>query len=338
MLRPAGGVRVLAAEVAGTVANVEARSGDAVRAGAALVTLDAPAVRGQLLEAERQVADVRTRFADGAARQDAHHAEQVERLRARVRRAVEQVESARGSVAYQQRRVGTEAELRRRDLVSELSVAESREALAQAQRQLAAAEAALEQTRQELAAIEARREDDLWQRRQLVTSAESKRDALTLLERQTVVRAPEDGTVEALLVRPGEVVQAGQALGKLIPGGTDLRVVCFLPERDRAFVRPGDPVHLELDQLPYGEFGTLRGRVARIGDDLASPLEVKDALGEQQKVDVPTYRVEVEVTDARAARDAGVRLRSGMLTDVRFTLRRQRLVTLALDPLRRWFR
>jgi membrane fusion protein len=150
-----------------------------------------------------------------------------------------------------------------------------------------------------------------------------------------VVLAPEEGTVEALLVKPGEVVQAGQPVGKIVPE-SGLRVIAFLAEKDRAFARIGDDVSLELDQLPDAEFGTLKARVTRIGDDLASPSEVSEALGDGQTLAVPAYRVELAITDAHAAEAAGVKLRTGTLLNARFTLRRQRLLTLVLSPLKRW--
>ena len=76
----------------------------------------------------------------------------------------------------------------------------------------------------------------------------------------------------------------------------------------------------------------------RVNDDLASPHEIREALGEDQKLEVPTYRVELEITNAEALDSAKVKLRTGMLMNVRYTLRRQRLITLVLDPLRRWFK
>jgi len=196
----------------------------------------------------------------------------------------------------------------------------------------------LDQTKQERAALESRRQDELWQRKQVVQNAETKRDALAFVQGQTVVTAPEDGVVEALLVKPGEVVQPGQAVGKLLPQGASLQVVSFLAEKDRAFVKPGDHVHLELDQLPYAEYGALRAKVVRVSDDLASPFEVREAMGEDQKLEAPSYRVELEIVDTKPLDEARVKLRTGMLMNVRYTLRRQRLVTLVLDPLRRWFR
>jgi len=159
-----------------------------------------------------------------------------------------------------------------------------------------------------------------------------------LLLDQAVLKAPEDGTVEAMLVRPGEAVRAGQALCKLMPRDAALHGVAFLEEKDRAFVRSGDDVQLELDQLPYGEFGTLRARVERISADLASPFELREALGDPPPANQPVFRVELQITDTAAADRAGIPLRSGMLMDARFTLRRRRLITLALEPLRKWLR
>lgn len=156
--------------------------------------------------------------------------------------------------------------------------------------------------------------------------------------RQTTVLAPQDGVLEALLVRPGDAVRPGQAIGRLIPEHAPLQVISFLPEKDRAFVHAGSEVRLELDQLPYGEYGTLGARVLRIGDSTASPDDVRQALGSQRSLEAPAFRVVLAITDHAAARDAQLRLRSGMSMQVRYTLRRQRPITLVLKPLQKWLR
>jgi len=308
-----------------------------VKTGAALLRIQSPSAQAELLQADRELEALRTRFAASASQQDQHYAEQIENVRARARRLADQIESLRGSVAHQERRLQADQQLLKKELVSEMAVAETRESLAQAQRQLSGAETNLDQTRQELASLEARRQDELWQRQQLLDGAKNKRDSLAVMMQQSVIQAPEDGTVEALLVKEGEVVQAGQPVGKIVPVESPLQVVSFLAEKDRAFAKPGDEVQLELDQLPHAEYGTLRARVARIGGDLASASEIRDALGDGQKLDAPSYRVELEITDAHAAEAAGVKLRTGTLLNARYTLRRQRLITLVLSPLRRWF-
>jgi membrane fusion protein len=338
ILRPPSGIRVVIAKLDGTVGQVDVRSGQQVKAGAMLVRIEAPPVQAQLLEARRQLESVRRHFKVTAAQQDRSHAEQTRRLAARMARLHEQSLSQRHSIAIQELNLQRNLDLEQAGVLSPARADEAREALAQAQRQLCQSDQALEMASQERAALESGRQERLWQRRQTIQNAEVRAEALAFMLGQTRLEAPEDGMVEAMLVRPGEVVKAGQALCKLIPQKAPLEVVAFLEEKDRAFVRLGDEVRLELDQLPYAEYGTVRARVERISADLASAFEIHEALGDNPFPDVPTFRVALRLTDTRVVEKAGFPLRSGMLMNARFTLRRQRLVTLVLDPLRKWLR
>jgi multidrug resistance efflux pump len=338
ILRPRSGVRVVVARVDGTVAQVEAHSGQSVRAGTVLARIEAPPVQAQHLEARRQVEAVRSQYRTTAALQDRAQAEQARRLGARMARLTELLASQRSSVQLLERNLERNLALERDGIQSPARSDEAREALAHARRQLNQSEEALEHACQDAAALADQRQESLWQRRRTIDSAEGRVAATAFLLGQALVRAPADGDVEAMLVKPGDAVRAGQALCKLIPQGSTLEAVAFLAEKDRAFVHPGDPVHLELEQLPYAEYGTLRARIERISDDLASPYEIQEALGEHLGVSGPCFRVVLALTEVGAAQRAGIPLRSGMLAQARFTLRRQRLITLVLDPLRRWFR
>ena len=295
-------------------------------------------IQAQLLEARRAAAAVRLDFRVAAGLQDRAHAEQRLRLDARMDKLGEQEASQRQSLERLARALQRQRTLERAGVASAASVEEAQEAWARAQRELMLTGQGRDQLAQEAAALDHLRQENLWQRRQTIQNAASREEALALLLRQTVLEAPEPGLVEAMLVKPGEAVRAGQALCKLIPGGAPLQAVAFLEERDRAFVRPGDEVCLELDQLPYAEYGTLRARVERISDDLAAPFELQEALGEAAAPGGASFRVELRLTGTQAAARAGVPLRSGMLLHARFTLRRQRLITLLLDPLRKWLR
>jgi membrane fusion protein len=338
ILRPGDGVRLLVSQGAGTVQSVQAPSGRQVRAGDTVLRLDMPAVHGQLMQSEREVTLLKSDFGEVARRQRALYEQQVASINARIEGMQGQIASQRTSLAAYERKWRALESLADSGVVSKFNVVDAREAYAGAARELAGTEQGIAQARQELALVNSRQESDLWQQRQALKTALSNRQALEFDLRQAVVRAPEAGTVDAVLVRPGDVVAAGSVLGKLIPKGTPLRVVSFLPEKDRAFVKVGDPVRLELQQLPYGEFGSLGARVAKISNDLAAPYEVRDALGENGSLGEPAYRVELELTDASAATNSGVRLRSGMLMQVRFMLRHQRPITMLLKPLARWFR
>jgi membrane fusion protein len=338
ILRPRSGIRVVVAKVEGTVGRIEVRSGQEVKAGDVLARIEAPPVQAQLLEARRQLEAVRGQFRVTAALQDRAHAEQARRLGARMEKLGQQIQSQRGSIDRLERDLRRSLALERHGIVSPAQTDQAREAAAQAWRHLSLTEQSLEQASQELATLENGRQETLWQRRQTVQNAEVRAEALGFMLGQTVLEAPEDALVEAMLARPGEVVRAGQALCKLIPRQAPLHVVSFLEEKDRAFVKPDDEVQLELDQLPYAEYGTVRARVERIADDLASQFELREALGDNPLPAQPTFRVELRITDAGAVTRAGASLRPGMLMNARFTLRRQRLITLVLDPLRKWLR
>lgn len=338
ILRPVTGVRVVLARVEGTVGRVEARSGQEVRAGQALVRLEAPQVQAGLLEAERQLEAVRKTFPATIRGQDRAFREQARRIGLREVRLREQIQAQRQSLVLAERNLGRNAALEAAGVLSAASVDRAREALAQARSGLSQSEHGLEQASQDQAALDLARQEVLWQRRLTIRNAEVRVESLALLQARTLHAAPEDGRVEALLVRVGEEVRAGQALCKVLPRDAPLQAVAFLAERDRAFVRPGDDVVLELDQLPYAEYGTCRGRVARISDDLASDFEVREALGDAPPDPGPSFRVELDLTDTHALARAGIPPRSGMLLQARFTLRRQRFITLLLDPLRKGLR
>ena len=94
-----------------------------------------------------------------------------------------------------------------------------------------------------------------------------------------------------------------------------------------------------MDQLPYAEYGTVGRAVLRISSDLASPLRGPGGPGREPAPGAarPSGSNWSSPTPA-AAEKARIPLRSGMLMNARFTLRRQRLITLVLDPLRKWLR
>ena len=54
IVRPVTGVRMLVSQSAGVVGPIEVRSSQTVKAGTALLRIEAPNIQGQVLEAERQ--------------------------------------------------------------------------------------------------------------------------------------------------------------------------------------------------------------------------------------------------------------------------------------------
>lgn len=339
ILRPAGGVRVLLAPTSGVVAELPAGRGDFLKRGQALMRLEDPSLQGSLLEANRQVDLLHGDFQSVAQQQDSLYARQT----ADHQRRMASLQADMGSYEHSQETSLHEREankkLHAQGIVAELEVEKSEDAYEQAQRQLRAGRLALQQEEQEWASIQAQRQQQLFSRKSDLSSAEAKQEALGFSARQNLIVAPVDGYVDGLIVRQGDRVQAGQAVARLVPADSRLVAVSFLPEKDRPYVHVGDQVKLELNGYPYAEYGTLEGRVTRIGEDLASSGEWQEAMGDSDRPDGPAFRLEVELHPrAESGSRQPVHLRPGMLLNARYTLRRQSLITMAFEPLKRWLR
>lgn len=336
ILRPAAGVRLIQAQVGGVLAETYARSGDALKQDQPIARIDSAQVQGAMLESERQLSLLRSQGQRFGSEELRLLEEQLRAVGVKIAHQEGQIRSYEASVRIQEKKVEATRKLLAETLVAPINLDEAQDQLNVSLRTLDGAKQQLVQLRQEQSSLENQRQRSQWQRIQDLSSSQSKRDALDASLRQTNVLAPVAGFLEALVAHPGDFLQPGQTIAKLIPEHSPLLAVAFLPEKDRAFVKPGDRVQLELEAYPYTEFGSLPGRVVRIGSDLASTYEVQEALGEGGKLESPGYRVEIEVLPGTPKRLAAMTVRPGMLLQARFSLRRQRLITVVLDPLRRW--
>lgn len=85
---------------------------------------------------------------------------------------------------------------------------------------------------------------------------------------RTMIRAPLRGTVNALSINtPGAVVAPGQPLAEIVPADDGLIIEAYLRPTDVAFVKPMAEVSIKITAYDYLIYGSLTGRVARIGAD-----------------------------------------------------------------------
>lgn len=336
VLRADGGVQALVAQAPGVVRVVHARSGDRVLAGAPILEVDSAALQSQLLEADERVRLVGSALTAMETRQRALFGQRTHLLDERAELLQRRLEMQRDTVARLGRRAEQVQQGADQGVVTARDADVAREEAAAAERQGLGIEEELNEVRTTLATLRSQREAEVYASRQEEQSARARRDALALLLAQNRVTVTQDGWLEAILVRPGDVVEAGTPLGKLVPDREARQIVAFVPERDRAFLDVGALARVEVDRLPAGEFGSLTGKVTRVSADLASTAEMADAFGPQAGPPEAAYRVELElVDDAQAARLARW-LRAGALVEVRFALRRRSVITLVLEPLRRF--
>lgn len=105
---------------------------------------------------------------------------------------------------------------------------------------------------------------------------------------RTAVRAPTRGTVNTVNVATiGAVVQPGAPLVEIVPIDDRLLIEVDIRPQDVAFIRPGEQASVKITAYDYLVYGSLEGRVTRIGADT-----IENAQGEQ------FFRIVVETDQA----------------------------------------
>lgn len=334
--RAAEGTLPLLAETAGPVAWVAVHSGERVQAGQRLVGIDATALSATLEESERRLKFIESQSTLSGERLDALALERRRQLEARIQSLDERMANQDASIERFSQRLQDMQALHAQGFMSTHARDDAADRLDEARRQRIAIVEERARAKGEVAELQAQREGERQRLREDQASAQARRDSAQSMLRQTVATAPRAGVVEAIVVRPGELVQPGSVVARLVPDAAPSEVVAFIAERDRAFLTTGAAAHIDIRQLPSGEFGALRGRVSRIGTDLVGAAEWRDVMGDAVMPPQPLYRVEIKPEQGARMAQLQPWLRAGMQADVRFTLRERRIITLVLEPLRKW--
>lgn len=226
-------VVALAPRVGGAVAEVLVPDNAHVVAGQPVLRIDAADFEVKVREAEAQLATARAQVVAADA--------QVAAARAGVTKAEAEAERARLDLDR------AEA-LRRGDAIAAQAFDATR---AQSQTAQAGAGANRAQYAAALASAELARTR--------VQAAQATLDLARLQLSYTEVRAPATGTVSRLGARVGQMLQAGQNVGQLVPDRTYL--VANFKETQVGPLREGEPVDVSIDAYPGR---TLRGRIESV--------------------------------------------------------------------------
>jgi hemolysin D len=123
---------------------------------------------------------------------------------------------------------------------------------------------------QKLADVEKEAEDLA----QKVTQARSQLDAMTLA-------SPIDGIVQAsALTTIGQVVASGQELMRIVPSASTIDIEAYLPNEDVGFVAVGQGATVKVAAFPFTQYGTISGKVARLGKDAVTAADAQRALSD----------------------------------------------------------
>lgn len=155
--------------------------------------------------------------------------------------------------------------------------------------------------------------------------------------RETVIPAPQDGTVTAIQAEPGGNAGTTAPLLSIVPAGSKLEAHLFFSSRAVGFVQPGQRVMLRYQAYPYQKFGHYEGMVAHVSRSAESPGELPPQLSGLTSLyaaNEPIYRITVSLArQAVTAYGRPMALQSGMQVEADVLMESRRLFEWVLEPL-----
>jgi len=245
----------------GRVARVHADEGDRVKAGQPLVTFETDLIDPQIREQEARVAE-----ADAALARAVHGPREEERATVRVQYEDAEKERRRLEVLM---RDGIIPRQQYDDASTRARVAQ--EALRQAER--------------------GTRPEDLAAARAASARETSRLEYLRRQRAETVVRAPAEGTIETMDLRPGDLVPANRPVARILePGQMWVRV--YVPEPKIGLVHVGQAATFTVDTFPGRSFRAKVVDVSNQAEYTPRNIQTLDQRSEQ------VFGVKVEIEPA----------------------------------------
>lgn len=154
-------------------------------------------------------------------------------------------------------------------------------------------------------------------------------------KRTVQIVAPANGRIDAVSVRPGQRVEAGERIMAVAAPGAPLLIVLDVPSNAIGLIEAGQRVVLKYDAFPFETFGVRYGRVTRV--DRASLGVGQSPPGSEAEPDkAPDRRFRVEVLPEDSSIMAYGRprpLRIGMTLVADIEAERRTLLEWFLSPL-----
>jgi hemolysin D len=145
-------------------------------------------------------------------------------------------------------------------------------------------------------------------------------------EKQQVLRAPVDGTVQQLAMNTiGGVAQAAQALMVIAPRDYSAEVEVVLENKDVGFVKTGQTVEVKVETFPFTRYGTLTGTVSFVSNDAVNDEKKGPVFQARIKLDKAVLRVD----------ERDVNMTPGMAVSAEIATGRRRAIEYFLDPIKK---
>ncbi|MCB9667066.1 MAG: efflux RND transporter periplasmic adaptor subunit [Myxococcales bacterium] len=278
--------------VGGRIQAVLADEGDRVRAGQALIVLEAHELDALRLQAEGQLKQAEAALEKVSASRGVPSARRQQITAARARLDAQKVALEKSRIDLERSR-----QLFSSGATSQAALDNANIAFKNADAERAAYRAELEQlvqaTPQDVKAAEGTRDVAVGHMQQIDKQIE-----------ELTIRAPADARVEALDLRPGDILAPNATAARLLePGRLFVRV--YVPETQLGHIRPGLSVPVTVDSFPKRAFAGVVEYVSHQGEYTPRNLQTADERANQ------VFAARVRINDASDV------LRPGMAAYVR---------------------
>jgi len=147
------------------------------------------------------------------------------------------------------------------------------------------------------------------------------------------LRAPKGGYVGMIMIKNGQMLNAGQSAISILPSNSDLVARIMVNTQSIGFIQPGQRVVLRYKAFPYQKFGQQYGRVTEVSRTALSPQEVSTLTG-KNNIQEQQYRVLVALDKQTiSAYSQDEKLKPGMALDADFIVDKRHLYEWVLEPI-----
>jgi membrane fusion protein len=151
---------------------------------------------------------------------------------------------------------------------------------------------------------------------------------------ESMLTAPIAGTVAAIMVKPGQAVDANDAMLAIVPGNARMQVELYAPSKSVGFIKPGQKVGLRFAAYPYEKFGVQYGITREVSKVALTPGDVAVHSPFTWKESEAYYRVIVElIKPTVTAYGREESLKVGMAVSADVDLDTRKIYEWALEPL-----
>lgn len=162
---------------------------------------------------------------------------------------------------------------------------------------------------------------------QLALANESIKTVQDQLDRATIV-SPASGTVNQIHFNTiGAVVSPGQTILEIVPNDGNLLVEARVTPKDIGYVVPDMRASLKLTAYDYSIYGTMLGKVVKIGADTVPDKEDRNA--------PPSYVVSLEISpeSLKQWQEKGLDIRTGMVVEAELEAGHMRIIDYIFRPI-----